>query len=859
MRDRKELFSSADKNKVPRARRLGVRLRHLYFIILISVFPLALTSFIWLEVWRGVASRAIDGSGHFAIAQIYDQSIFPDTFGWTNAYFAGMSFPNFYPPLFFWCVALIHHTHIVSFAIAFKLVAAVPLLLMPAAFWAITWVHSGKSYGLAFGAAIASMTLCTSGELFQPDTGLDISSTLLDGFYTQPLGFLLLLLWILVYLLPRQKSWQFALASILLALTLLANFFNAVTAILFIVSTLIFDITLWFRRPERTERRLARRTLRLHLLSPCVALVLAAFWLVPMLSSYEYLVTRPFIKPLSVLGTPALWCWYALAAVGTVIWWRRPSGRMGPYLATCVALLIGLVFSGTLAPRWFPLQVFRFFSTVNFLLSVTVGICISYVARWYLEKRNEGRSQTLANNTDLERTTKHPIAVLSATVIALALVAVVMSTKTLTTAFAFYTPDNFGRIGGVLHFGETHRDGRYLVEVLPSKTDGALVRADSLALNAYLGAQGNETISIVYREASPNASFFNAELNAFSAYKENFGISSALMDDVDFINQPLAQHLKRLQFIGVRYLVIATSEMKERLSREPEIGASHEIGAWTILELRQAPLLQIRSLQYRPALVVSDFTLKLRRQNQHDFVRLAEEQFSDAWFDVLLVRSPEKRIDRLRSLDQFGALILDTYGYEDEGRAFAQLKEFAQTRTLILLTSDAPLLARIESSIDDFPHAVVIQHQREELGAWVEATKPSHRYDSSSIRQEWKAIRTALDKEKITVAPTQIESERGRNAITLKPETMSHETNVPVVIATTYHPKWVRSDGDQLYATTPFFTLAFISEPTRLTFERNWYDRLALWASLATLLMLSLFAGMSSSSLLKKGNSSHEI
>ena len=73
---------------------------------------MALTSFIWLEVVRGVASRAIDGSGHFAIGQIYDQSIFPDTFGWTNAYFGGMSFPNFYPPLFFWLVSLLHHTHL---------------------------------------------------------------------------------------------------------------------------------------------------------------------------------------------------------------------------------------------------------------------------------------------------------------------------------------------------------------------------------------------------------------------------------------------------------------------------------------------------------------------------------------------------------------------------------------------------------------------------------------------------------------------------------------------------------------------------------------------------------------------------
>jgi hypothetical protein len=124
------------------------------------------------------------------LVQIYDGAIFPDTFGWTNAYFAGMSFPNFYPPLFHWLVALIHHTHLVSFATSFKLVMALPILLIPAAFWFFRLGPRRKGFPEAFSVAIASMVLLTLGEVFQPNTGLDMSSTILDGFYTQPLGFL---------------------------------------------------------------------------------------------------------------------------------------------------------------------------------------------------------------------------------------------------------------------------------------------------------------------------------------------------------------------------------------------------------------------------------------------------------------------------------------------------------------------------------------------------------------------------------------------------------------------------------------------------------------------------------------------
>src|SRR5512145_2110484 len=98
-------------------------MKRIFVLSLIVLLPVALTSFIWLEVIRGVSARAIDGSGHFAIAQIYEQQIFPDTFGWTKAYFAGMPFPNFYPPLFFWLVSLLHHAGF-SFGAAFKLVIA---------------------------------------------------------------------------------------------------------------------------------------------------------------------------------------------------------------------------------------------------------------------------------------------------------------------------------------------------------------------------------------------------------------------------------------------------------------------------------------------------------------------------------------------------------------------------------------------------------------------------------------------------------------------------------------------------------------------------------------------------------------
>ncbi|HEU4835100.1 MAG TPA: hypothetical protein VFS90_11815 [Pyrinomonadaceae bacterium] len=784
------------------------RLKTVYWLGVISLLPVALKSFIWLEVIRGVASNAIDGSGHYAAAHIYDREIFPDTFGWTNAYFAGMPLPNFYPPLFFWIVSFLHHTHLFAFASAFKLLVALPLLMMPLVFWFVGYRLSGKNQWIAFGAAIASATLYSVGEIFQPNTGLDISSTLLDGFYTQPMGFVLLLCWMLFYLNPRQNGRRFGVSALLLALTVLTNFFNAITAIVFIASVLLCDVVTWARSSDVSARAQLRKNFFLHLLSPWLALALSAFWLVPMLSSYEYLVTRPLIRPLGELITPLLWLWYFLAVTGALIWWRRQSGVLGPYLLACLILFSAAIFAGGFAPVWFPFQVFRFFSTINFLLSVPVGIALAYVTELYLQKRKPapvGPKSSLV---------KQIIPVVYVVIVVVG-VAFLMSSRKLTKASAFYSGETFPRISSVLEFARNRRDGLYLVEVVRPGTNGrGLVRSDSLALNAYLGAQGNETVSIVYREASPNSSFFNAELNAFSAYRENFGISSALLADLDFINQPFAQHIKRLQFMGVRYLVIGTTETKSYLSSEAEIVARHDIGDWTIFEIRPIAA-TTRTLQYRPALVVSDFTVKLRRRNQYDFIRLAEEQFNDAWFDVLLVRSPERKIDLLPQLEQFGALIIDTYDYQDELKAVDRLKTFSQNHTLILLSSEAPLFTRLRSEI---PRAVVIERPREDPGDWITAIEPSEHYDGTSIRNTWNAIRSALDREKVA----------------------SLERPTPVLIAQTFHPKWVRADNQPLYAATPFFTFGFFDQSPNIKYQRTRYDRWGLWCSAAALVFLGV-------------------
>jgi hypothetical protein len=799
-------------------------------LLMLSALPVALSHRLWLEIWRGGRPHAWDGAGHFAIAQIYDQTIFPDTFGWTHAYFGGMPFPDFYPPLFYWLVALLHHTHLFAFSNAFKMVVALPVLLMPASIWLFARAVSDNSRLAATGAALAGTALMVDAR-FLPSfaSGLDYFSTFQIGLYTQPLGFVLLILWYAAYAQAAGRRWRFVASCLLLALTVLTNFFNAIVTILFIAANLVTD-WLRLRRAASVDEKIAgRRALITHLSAPVIAFGLTLFWVVPMASRYNYFVTRPVISEFSQLISPALIGWYVLAIAGSIVWARQPSRATWPYLATCMVLAFAMLSAGTMVPRWFPLQSARFLTTLNFLLAVPVGQLLAFIFRAFarLLRETSGRGQPLSIKQ--VRYTTGTAAVL------LALLA--FNSPGPRPALAFYSHAEPPGLSGVLEFAGQHRDGRYLVEVLnPTDTPTSF---DARAMNAYLGAQGNETLSAVFHEASVNALFALPVVNAFSQYPYSFGISSVLSDDFDFATQPLAEQIKRAQLLGAHYLVIHSPEMKSRLAQEPSIATQVDCGAWSVFELKAARQPEVRALPYRPALVVSGFTVKQRRADELSFIRLVEEQVTEGWFDVPLARSPEVKIDRIRDLEQFGALILDSYDCDDEERAFQILRDFAQRRAIVLLSSDATLFRRIRSAIGDFPMAEIVERAQQPHGQWVESRRPSVHYQESEIRKAWQSIHRVLEDRKVAVStPAQgLEGRVDQNNITITLASPDADA-LPVLVATTYFPGWQRSDGQPIYAATPFHMLTFIRKTTQIVYARRWFDQLAIVLSILTFLCL---------------------
>ena len=863
----------------------------IYFIVLPVV---AIHSF-WLELLKSGLTRAWDGTGHYGAALIYDQSIFPDTFGWTNAYFGGMPLPNLYPPLFYWCVAMLHHTSLFSFDTSFKLMVALPVLLIPAVIWALSLWMSDNNRHVAFMATAFSLypllDSSNNGNL-RWASGVDYFSTFQIGLFSQPLGFVLLIAWYIVYCKADRSFWKISLSALLLALTILANFFNALIASIMIGSIIIAELAKLIRTKDAEQIRQRRVAMRIYIVTPLISVGLALFWLAPMASEYGYFVTRPFGL---VFITPFMWGWYIAAAIGLVCWWRQPTRFMRPYLLTCLCLVVPMVVSKFVTLSWFPLQSVRFSNTLNYLLTIPIAYASYTLLRSMKVSIFRARSpigpfaQRLwpytvpafmcvlliglfinakwaeRNPAALIRTLTHRSFYPSDRVLAesktklaakddtnfLALDQTETASKEIRSKYSgdYGGVEQATAIQDILRFARQHKDGRYLVE-FPTRYGIETPATDGRAISSYLGAQGNESVVVVFREASPNSLFTYPQASAISAETDNFGISSTLADDLDFAEQPISQHLKRIQQFGVRYLVVNSGELKERLAKQPEIGPSYKFNDWTIFEFRNEPPPTVQVLQFRPALVKTGFTVKMRRRDEQNFIRLVEEQFSDGWFDVPLAYSSAKYVDEmgdLAELNKFGAVVLDDYTCYDCDLAFRRLRAYAQKRTLIMLMSHHQLFYRIRSSIAEFPGAHIIERNLDDTGEWVQNLYgPTYRYHNSPIRSQWLQIRKILENNKAPVEPAKCDFDIQQKSITVQvhQDDDQSQSEMPVLVRITSHPNWQREDGAAIYPATPMFMVTFVNGSTRLVYKRRLIDHIGLWASMATLVGLVGFSAL---------------
>lgn len=292
-----------------------------------------------------------------------------------------------------------------------------------------------------------------------------------------------------------------------------------------------------------------------------------------------------------------------------------------------------------------------------------------------------------------------------------------------------------------------------------------------------------------------------------------------MADDLDFAAQPMAMNLARARFTGVRYLIIITLKIKEKLNHE-NLRRIDFPGGWSIFEIPEGVGERAEALNFKPALAVSTLSYKGRSNNDLSFVRLAEEQFNDAWFEVLLVHSPKRKLDKLERLENFGALIAEKYEYDNENLAFEKLKEYSQTYPLILVTEKSALFERIKNAQEDFVYLTIFERPQENDAHPLNSEQPTAHYNESPTRKTWQEIRRTLETNKRTrTHKTNLQLERNNGKVTLA-VTPHPEEKIPVLLRQSYHPNWRHLDAEPLFLASPFFTLVFTDQNFALEFQR---------------------------------------
>ena len=441
---------------------------NLFTVGAICLFALLYDPGLWSAVWNGDLPHSWDGSGGYAVAKAYADSIFPDTFGWLHRFSAGTPFPNYYPPLFQWLVAALTNWAGLPFDVAFKGVLAAAALSVPIGIWLIARAATRRR-SIAILAALAAFPLLFGKQNYRP-LGISYPSTFLVGLYAQPLGFFCAALWYRCFSRARRVS-GWLISSIALGAVFISSFFTATVAAALWAATTAHTCFRAIRAPSPKSAKRLRRVAAWQALVFAIGLALAAFWLVPMLAERAFFVTRPTQTASGELTNPLLFVWYAIGATGMVLWARRPTGAFVPVCGTLVLGYAVICWANqhiALVP-WFPLQAPRVLSALNFLISVPVGVAVSQFAGAAFRRAGIRRPV-------------HSIGPALAAGAALLLVTRAF-VETADYRLAFYSPSNgdFARVAPILRFAETRHDGMYIVEQVPMNAVGPALDARAIS------------------------------------------------------------------------------------------------------------------------------------------------------------------------------------------------------------------------------------------------------------------------------------------------------------------------------------------------------------------------------------------
>jgi hypothetical protein len=725
-------------------------------------------------------AAGVDMSSHAAVGKYYADHIFPALWGWTHMWLGGMPFPQFYPPFFFFSLALVYKILPFSYLTIFKYATLLLTLSVPALLAWITKRNVAKAPVIWFVALLSPFLLSTQ---YIHVFGVTLQDTFAIGLITQLFGFVLMLFWLGFFLNAQHSVRDYYLSIIFLTLVLLTNTHISFTALVIFITAFVIHSIPYGWRPTLAHKQHRIQFLSRSFLLGFLPLGLAACWYVPMLTHYVYLSGRPiFIGAGTLEGLIFFlkyWGFLIIFAMVGIVLVRKNKPLLILVLSAMVIFLLTISRIDLLLSH-FPIHIYR--SLVYFYLISTIFAAVVY-----------------GYGADLIRTRlvyKKSYSILWLFICSSPFVLGWVSNPFFSNYITdFSTWYEYNTVSTLTDYFKD-KSGRINVE-----SDGTDYVRDLNNLILEKNTADLTSDYTIYSESSLSTPFMVPFNMSLSSGNQIFMVDSFISgpQSMDYMRRQNASiQASRARLLGVDTILVSSPIMKNRFENQNVFHHEKDLGLWQLYTLKDVAMAEV--LKYEPAVLFSELNLKKRDANNLDYIRFQEELFLKGNLDTLLVQAQDQKLDTSVDLDHFNMAIVSNYTYHDRKEAFKKLSVYSLNHPLILIENKNPLFA-------DLKHF-----------AQTETKSKIHIFSNHSSREVLWGIFDLLDSLKVPIATSGIiRSSIIDKTITITSEhPYSHE--VPVLIKTSYFPDWKRIDGKPVYLATPSFMLTYITDKTSLVF-----------------------------------------
>jgi uncharacterized membrane protein len=724
-----------------------------------------------------------DGSSHFAIAKYYSESIFPSVWGWVPNWFMGMPFPQFYPPLFYYLLAVISRLSSIPFISIFKLVALSLIAIIPVLLSLLYYVRVKKSKLQAFCVLVLSILLMSLKTNFAI-VATSVYGVLNTGLVTQPLAIIFLIIWLTFFTEIDKGPINRYIAGFLLVMIFLSNAHVVITtAFLF---TFFFINKLFLSKKNELGRWHILKIFGLYFLSGGLPLIVASFWYIPMINYYDYFsgMSISTAHTLGNINDLFISHYYLIIfLVLSFVFSFKKNTLVKIISATTILFAIFLY-----------IKIETIFPNLPFHPDRWIGIMYSFLPILIVFVFSEAYYRISINKKLLH--------------IIISLIAIFTIAQILPTIFftqsnllrGIYTDGITENIGDVINYFKDKK-GLVLTESYSPRESPA-----NLILDTEIGLQENKALTFILRESSISSPILTAIRNTFSKSPECWhSIKCHLSNDFDYHGQPIDKHIKTARDLGVEYFLIRTRAIKDELDTSRLVKKVKDFGNWAIYQTTTSPA-NISIPEREPVLVFSELNVHSWSQKTYDYMSLVEQiNIKRHRTDFTFAYADKPNIDDNTDLYKFNYLLLQDYKYTDFEKAYKKLKSYAEEKNIIAVRDNNILFNAIEDISKTSDRILIVDKGK--------IINQGNEYDYLVKLMDNFVKKTQISKN------TKVSLQDNRNHLDIHLINSDAEKVIPILLKQSHFPAWKELNGSKIYLSSPTYSLLFMNKSTSIYFS----------------------------------------